>query len=277
MLYSLVLALVLLSSPLVVEVLETGDAICTYTVEVVDAPAVIEVKLLGEPYLVEAYDASGGEVPFNISDGVLELYVLDNTTVTVRYLTVLAERRGRVWALNFTADSPVRVVLPENAITVGLDPVPDSIEVENGGLVLYYTGGRVYVEYLLYIPIPPATTTPTQTTPPASAPPEQPQIREHYATSYIYYVLVSAVALAVATAYVLKRGSRKGSLELDERDTQILRVIKELGGSATASEIMEKIGIPKTPLYRRLQKLVEYGILEEVRGRKTVYKLKKEF
>jgi len=58
----------------------------------------------------------------------------------------------------------------------------------------------------------------------------------------------------------------------------ILESIRRRGGSAYAHEVMQDTGMPKTPLYRRLQKLVEMGLLEvagEPGGRKR-FKLKRE-
>ncbi|MCE4609467.1 MAG: winged helix-turn-helix domain-containing protein, partial [Desulfurococcales archaeon] len=47
---------------------------------------------------------------------------------------------------------------------------------------------------------------------------------------------------------------------LDERDRLIIDALKT--GPKTASELMDLTGIPKTPLYRRLRKLIDRGIIE---------------
>jgi len=136
------------ASTVEVELLETGDAICSFTVEVVDAPAVVSVRLAGEPYLVEAYGSGGEEVPFKLYGNVLELYVLENTTVTVRCLTSLASRSGDVWVAEVALDSPFKLVLPEGAVVVELEPVPEEVKVEGNRAALYYAGGRARIEYL---------------------------------------------------------------------------------------------------------------------------------
>lgn len=64
--------------------------------------------------------------------------------------------------------------------------------------------------------------------------------------------------------------------ELDERDQAILEALKRLG-EATASMLVKEAGIPKSPLYRRLRRLEEAGIIESRRVKgKTYYKLRKE-
>ncbi len=63
--------------------------------------------------------------------------------------------------------------------------------------------------------------------------------------------------------------------ELDERDQAILDALKRLG-DATASMLVKETGIPKSPLYRRLKRLEEAGMVESRRVKgKTYYRLKK--
>ena len=74
----------------------------------------------------------------------------------------------------------------------------------------------------------------------------------------------------------LKQGEPVIMEELDERDKAIIELIREKG-PLTAPEISESTGIPKSPLYRRLRRLVDEGVLEarRVSGR-TVYSLRRK-
>jgi uncharacterized membrane protein len=61
---------------------------------------------------------------------------------------------------------------------------------------------------------------------------------------------------------------------LDERDKLILETLKNMG-EATAPALQKATGIPKTPLYRKLEKLEKLGLVEsERRGGAKVYKPK---
>ncbi len=90
------------------------------------------------------------------------------------------------------------------------------------------------------------------------------------------------LALLAASAIVLyrRRDRRLGepllSDALDERDKVILSLLEERG-EMTAAEISEASGIPKSPLYRRLKRLVEEGYIEARRAAgKTVYRLRRK-
>ncbi len=64
--------------------------------------------------------------------------------------------------------------------------------------------------------------------------------------------------------------------ELDERDQTILEALRRLG-EATAAMLVKETGIPKSPLYRRLKRLEEAGVIESRRLRgKTYYRLRKK-
>ena len=271
MIHYVLILLMIMASPLTIEVMDTGDAVCTYTLQVDNAPAVVNISLVGSAYIVEAYDSYGEEASFNISNGKLELYVFENTSVTIRYLTVLAMRKDRLWIINFTADVPVKLVLPENSVIAYLDPIPENLEVSSNRTILYYSGGPIYIEYMIYTSLPPPTTeTSTKTSPQTTT-----QQISSGGNEFLYLILL--IILVGATGTILyfsrKRTANKTLPELDERDLEIIKAIKELGGSATPAEIMEKTKIPKTPLYRRLQRLVEYGVLREVPGRRKKYKI----
>ena len=91
-----------------------------------------------------------------------------------------------------------------------------------------------------------------------------------------------AAALAIALAILLLRRRSPApapsmSIEragLDDRDEAIVKALKS--GPLSAQEIMERTGIPKTPLYRRLKKLERMGVVESFsRGGKTFYKLRR--
>ncbi|MEM0340632.1 MAG: winged helix-turn-helix transcriptional regulator [Acidilobaceae archaeon] len=66
------------------------------------------------------------------------------------------------------------------------------------------------------------------------------------------------------------------SLELDDRDKAIIETLREQG-EATVAELQQKTGIPKTPLYRRLKKLEEMGLIEpRETGGARKYRLKSD-
>jgi uncharacterized membrane protein len=91
-------------------------------------------------------------------------------------------------------------------------------------------------------------------------------------------LLIAGVVVATGLAVVLiarRRGrgatAAQAPAELDYRDEQIIEALRSLGGRATAQELMRKTGIPKTPLYRRLSRLEEAGLIKSSRVRGVTY------
>jgi len=83
------------------------------------------------------------------------------------------------------------------------------------------------------------------------------------------------VAIAVGTTLLILHRRRARLVEAvdDERDRLIIDALRRR--PMTASELMEETGIPKSPLYRRLSRLVEEGVVEVVReGQRRIYRLR---
>jgi uncharacterized membrane protein len=103
-------------------------------------------------------------------------------------------------------------------------------------------------------------------------------------TTWLLLVLGALALLAIAGALLLR--ARRGASRLvevatveealDERDKLILETLKNVG-EATAPTLQKATGIPKTPLYRKLEKLEKMGLIEsEWRGGAKVYRVKLE-
>ena len=286
------LAASLTGYPVVVDVAPTGDALVNVSVVVVDAPIVLNVTVIGEPYVYTAYDSGGSELPVNYTDDVFSVLVPYNTTVTIEYVSAVAVKNGKLWTINFTSGYPVEVVLPDGAVPVRIEPEPQSMVLVNGSRVaLFFEAGRVVIEYGVIPPVHTGTPTPAPTatetvtgtgTPPPPAPTSPAPPLPEYSGGERGWELIalasgSVLAAGLAVAGLIwrrGRGSSGDNPDIDERDREILEAIRRLGGSATAQEIQEATGIPKTPLYRRLQRLVKYGLLEEIPGRRRKYRLK---
>ena len=91
-------------------------------------------------------------------------------------------------------------------------------------------------------------------------------------------VIGAVVVVAAVGAYLAlsRRGGAGPAESLDDRDAAILSALAKMGGEATASDLISATGIPKTPMYRRLAKLVRLGYLEEgTRGGVKVYRCKR--
>ena len=252
----------------------TGDADVYQDINISNAPALVVVHAIGQPYIAEAVYSDGTPAPTSINgtDIVIEAYT--NGTISLHYLTALAEKQGKIWVINATTTQTLALTLPSGAAPVYMGTEPTYLEMHDDTVTLYFPPGNVYIEYLQ------APTGQPGTGPGGSTGGSPGGGGEGGDNNLLLALLAILVAAAiVAGFYFYKRRSARAGLApmlaLDERDKQIISYIKEKG-TATASEIMNALDIPKTPLYRRLNKLVKHGYLEEVPGPAKRYKLRQD-
>mgnify|MGYP000108931859 CR=1 FL=1 len=282
--YMLILGLFLpIPANIVIDVSEAGVAETYILYNVYNAPTVIVHEPLGTPLSYYAYYLDSGELVPVEYNGSLILGVDMNGTVVLTYLTdELTSKEGDLWSLNIVSRDNVAIVLPENTVPLNIEPEPLYVGLNDSRAVILMPPGSINIEYTIYVPpqktTPPPTssspTTPTETpTTTETPPPPTPTIAD---VGLWVAVLAIAIGAIVGILYKLRRRSAV-SYVLDERDREVLNVIKELGGEATASQIMAALKIPKTSLYRRIRRLLRLGYIEEIGlGGRKVYKLKRE-
>jgi len=171
----------------------------------------------------------------------------------IRYITNdLTNKTGEEWTLSYKSSWSTGVILPEEAMVLEVNPETFDVDIINNTAVLIFPPGTVTIKYMII----PGTAEPP---PPGNYPPL-------ISGDIFIYILLPLLAIAAAVILIkLLRSKRKIKIEkhiLDERDSQIIKVLED-HGELTAKEIMEKTGIPKTPLYRRLKRLVKQGYLEQ--------------
>lgn len=211
----------------------------------------ITIPLLGNPIYIEALSNNIPQ-PLEIK-GNSVLIVPISSELKIRYITNdLTNKTGEEWIISYNSPWNTGVILPEEAIVLEVNPETFDVDIINNTAVLIFPPGTVTIKYLI---IPDTAISP----PPGNL---SPNIGGDI---YIYILLA---LLVVGSAIILIKflsSKRKIKIEkhiLDERDSQIIKVLED-HGELTAKEIMEKTGIPKTPLYRRLKRLVKQGYLEQ--------------
>lgn len=281
---------------MVAHVYNDGSVNVTVTVllgEAPEQPVNITITTIGTPVYAEAVTANGTFLPVAINHGLNVTVFPGIRKIRVTYLTLDATSKiGEKWILEFNSSCEAKVYLPEDAVPARLEPEP-RIVVSDEGLALVFPAGHVQIEYYLA----PAPSQPTTQVPGgatgggATGSPSGESTGGNTPTTSTLTPLAAAVAgaaVALGVLYVfLKRrggpspGSSKTSSQvapavLDDRDRSIVEAVRQAGPRGlTASEIMSATGIPKTPLYRRLNRLVREGVLEAVEeGGVRRYRLK---
>ena len=266
----------LVGYPVLIDVAPTGDALVSVSVVVDDAPTVLNISVIGEPYIYHAFDSDGNELPVNLTGDTLQVTVLENTTVTIEYVTALANKTGKVWTINITVNQPTRIILPENSATLYITPDPEYMTINGTRIQLDFNPGNILIEYtILTQPYTPSTTSPREQTEQTGNPQTETGAGDNKKNTLPVLVVAAGAGVATILYYIYRKNSGNPVYsDLDDRDKKILDAIRKNGGVATAPEIMAETGIPKTPLYRRLQKLVKYGLIEELPGKKKRYRIK---
>jgi len=135
--------------------------------------------------------------------------------------------------------------------------------------------------------VPTTTTKAQQTTQTGSSTVTKPQPSQGNVTwVYALIVIVIVVAIIAVAALRSRRATSGGSSatgvgelvraeELDERDYEILRTLKE--GTETISSLARKLGLSKSVVWRRVQKLLRLGLIsKEDRGGRTYLSVTEE-
>ncbi len=256
----------------IVEVFIDGSAKITYNVTAYQPPVQLTLPLFGEPFYVEAY-SDNESIPVEYNTTHVFFTAVHNTTTIVYFTGNLTVKKGDEWTLTIHSPWKTIVILPSEALVYEVSPEDFEPTLVNGKVGFTFNPGTIEIKYIL-IPAPMQS----NTTKP------QPTLTQtnNVGGEENFWILLAktsiVVIVVIAVFYYVKhyRRKRTGSIEeLDERDRKIIEtLIRE--GELTAQELIEKTRIPKTPLYRRLKKLVSQGYLEAItRGGKTYYRIRK--
>lgn len=256
---ALLVAALAMTGVISVEIASDGFVAIRYTLSLPEAP--IRVNLTVPPGGDLAIAKSGDEpvpVEYDAQSGYLSFPALSRDAEVAIYYSALTQKKGAIWSVELPPQPfAATVSLPKGAVPVSIEPRDFRAEIRDGRLYLHFRPGeRILVEYII---------------PPASPvlPITQPSQRLPLGALYLLFILAAAGA-----AYLLLRRKQGDYEDLDERDRAILGALER--GELSAQEIQRATGIPKTPLYRRLEKLERMGKIEaEQRGSVKIYRLKR--
>ncbi len=239
-----------------------------------------EVYAIATPITIRVEGCSNASF-YVSSDNVIHIYAPNCSQALVKYLSLDAtSKNGSMWVFNITSRYRTIVILPRDAIPTLMSPTPKPTVI-NDSIGLLFPAGRIVIKYL-EIPSEalrqlPQLTTQNRNTVASSNSGVGPSMDVATAIG-----VSGATLLAIALALKFLRKSRvrreKSPIPrvLDDVDRKIIDALRKYG-QQTARELMERTGIPRTTLYRRLAKLRDLGIVEAVTiGGITFYRLGKE-
>ena len=275
---------------IVYEVLLDGSVYVNLTLNVEGAPVLVTIPVEAQPLVAWAVDDAGNIIPVDYNETSITFSVYNDTTVTITYYTQsLTWKEGPYWQLTLNPQCEAFLILPDEAVPISIDPPNPEAVIIAGRLALAFQPGTINVTYMLIPGVPPTSAAgespaPSGTTgEPGSGDTatetmvfgqgttggeEDIAYPEEGSSPTLTLAAIVLAALAGGGLLVLSRRSRgrPGGQEpvpvegLDERDRMIIEALR--AGPKTASELLQATGIPKTPLYRRLRRLVEEGVIE---------------
>jgi len=263
------------------------------------------VKLSLEPGFLDGtltvYTENGTPLYFNVSNGVATIYTYGQVNILIaEYLAQVGNVSEEV-IVNATIhpQGPASVFLPQGTALTYVTGNPD-INFMNGSIVLLFSKPGTYsIEYVVIPSTQASVTVPStaslstttsesitstiQTTTqssrtqastyPSSAFPQQ------RLSQYLPFIGLAVVVAAIAAFTLIKSLRRRPAITepevtsgLDERDLAILSTLA--GGELSLSDIARKVGLNKSVVWRRVNRMMREGYLERraVKGR-TMYRL----
>jgi len=272
-----------------ITVFSDGSALVSEIFSVPDA-ITVNVSLISVPFsnVVFVIDENGTFLYSEVINGtLLEVYTYGARIINVTYvtetLTVKEQDVLGTWRLKLQSECPLTIRLPEDAVLLNITLLPDRILKEDKWTVLEFSSANITIEYMIVPQItvekPPEeeistpvtgenATTGTETTAGTTK-------KSIIARLISTWIIVVIVAIVVLVMLVLLMRRRRYTMMLDEREREVINILKKLGGRAPQYEICERLGIPKSSMSRIIRRLEEKGMIRVIKsGRYNIIELK---
>ncbi len=256
-----------------IEVGLDGSITSIIKIRIDETPQVIVLPTIGNPIYYTAV-SNGVEQPIKSFDNHLNITAFSNN-ITIIYTSLdVTTKKEELWNLHVYLPWETVIVFPEDSILLTTNTLFDIVLVNNT-IGYKFQEGEVNLTYIII---------PKYVEEQANNTEENTGVLNQN-TSINTIIIIVAIMVVVGGSsftYLYFRNRRKESfqeeieMQVDDRDRIILEVIRKKG-ECTANDIMNETGIPKTPLYRRLRKLVDMGLIDyRDRGGHRYFRIKKE-
>ena len=232
-----------------------------------------------------ATDNEGRLLSSDIAHGMVLLDTFESDVVMVNYDTHdLVSKEGRVWTFSLNAPLNYTLLMPNDAVIVGMDAVPHSFALADQKAYLEMPPGVANINYILSS-VGPA---PIQTAP----------VEQENDNIYLMLVGIPAVTAAAGIILALRNRSRQPQTavttieppmeakpntedifsripNIRKEDMSIVRYIVENGGERLESELRKEFLQPRTTMWRAVKRLERMGIvIVEKKGAQNMVKIR---
>ncbi|MCV0372768.1 MAG: MarR family transcriptional regulator [Nitrosarchaeum sp.] len=225
-----------------------------------------------------------------ISGNVVSIDTFGSSSITIDYDTHdLVSKEGRVWTFSFNSPSDYTLLMPENSVIVGMNALPNNMELIDEQTRLELSSGPAEINYILGVSTIPSNNTTTETP-----------------FDYMPVAIIAGPIIAAITGITLilkKRQSKplpqtiqneaivdkKENKTIDtetifnlrpemrDDDKEIIKFISENGGQVFESDLRKKFLQPRTTMWRAVKRLERLGVVEIIKkDLQNMVKLKEE-
>ncbi|MCD6301020.1 MAG: winged helix-turn-helix transcriptional regulator [Staphylothermus sp.] len=221
-------------------------------------PVYIDKYTLPDTIIVA--DDKGNLLPFEfINETMLLVYTYNETsTVIVSYTLNNFSIRNYVYEAIITPYTQSSIVLPKEAGLIYFNGSAEVSVYDDSITLRYNEPGTYLIEYI-------CETTQAFTTTTPSEPYTDANTNPLFNTYHLLWIITGTILVSVSI-YLLSRRKRRveaiiTTTEVDERDIEILKALLE--GQETISGLAKKLGISKSIVWRRVNKLADQGFIEK--------------
>ncbi len=257
-------------STLVMTFFEDGVVQVEYEIKANITYPTIDIALFGEVYeniIIVNHD--GIPLDYTLIAGGIVVDTLGSSAVKITYFTSdLTTKSGRIWTL--TADTPTkaRIILPSEATIISLSNIPTEIKSFDGQTLLTMPEGRLEVTYTLAVMVPATSPTPAPT--PSS------EFEAYWGVLTIAAIIIVVIIFAVFRFWRKPKPpaavSEKRAIDVENifrqkpqlrfEDREAVQFIAECGGEAFEKDIRNRLKLPRTTIWRMMQRLEREDIAE---------------
>jgi uncharacterized membrane protein len=239
-----------------------------------------------------------GDAGFLLSEEIVEdkaiIDTFGSSSIIIDYdIHDLISKEGRVWTFSFDSPSDYTLLMPKNSVIVGINGLPNNMEIVDEQTKLDLTTGLSEINYIFGASINPTTPKPT--------------ILDESLFNYVNVaVIVGPIIAAVIGGVLMLKRKQQKSLppiiqtesisekqietksidtetifnfrpEMREDDKEIVKFISNNGGQALESELRKKFLQPRTTMWRAVKRLERLGVIEiDKKDLQNLVKLKKD-
>jgi uncharacterized membrane protein len=265
------------SETLTLTVYLDGFVLINHELELNQTYPSINVTLLGETYEdLLVVDEKSLPLDYSTATSKATIYSLNATQIKISYFTPdLTSKTGKYWTLSTEVSTSTKVILPEDALIISLNNVPELIESSNGQVSLVMPSGAIEITYIAE----------------HSLYPQTPSYETWQLVAIVSFPVIASIAFALWFLRWKKPPRPKeltDEVDVDKlferekylrpEEVQVIRFLAEKHGTAFEADIYEKLNLPRTTTWRLLKRLEKMEIVDIRKSRRqNIVSIRKKY